>query len=248
MLATSSCKKENNTPTTPANTPPQVTTPGDAYGIIGVVRATGVYEVPSMPGMPTIDPIVYNIGTAIAGFWTSPGATSYVAAGNVSVNDSVLAQSNNAYAFQPKGASSGGDMGLNTSASSYNWEVSGSSDVVGFTRTFSGSQATMPSIGSITSSKDVATTESYTVTLNSSIMGADSIIWVLGGPDAHITRTTGTGISSYTFTAEEVGSLGKGDNAGIVQVAPYKLTSFTENGKKYYWIREAVAHQFVNLK
>lgn len=244
MLAVTSCNEGANAPTPPANEPPKVTTPGDGYGVLGVVRVNGVYSTPSYPGVPSYD-VEYTIGTAIAGFWATAGGTTYVPAGNVTVNDSALAQSNNAYAFQPKGVAAGDDIGLNTYAGQFYWNVTGSSDVEAFT--YSG-PCCLPNVGKITSDKDITTSAAYTVTLDSYISGGDSVIWILAGPDATITHTTGVGVNSHTFTAEEVGSVGKGDGAGLIQVAPYKITDFTANSKKYYYVRESVTYAFVNLK
>jgi hypothetical protein len=242
----SSCKKNETTnPTPPANNPPQVNTPSDGYGVIGVVKAQASYTTPSVPGVPSMD-IDYNIGTAFAAFSTSPGATTFVDAGNVTVNDSALTKTTtNSYAFTPKGAPTGSDIGLNTNTTTYNWTITGSSNVAAFTHTATGS---LPSIGKINSAKDINTANSYTITLTANASNCDSIIWVMIGPSGNVQKITGPSTSSCTFSAAEVGSLGKGDNSGIVQVAPYRISDFTKNGKKYYYVRESCATMFVNLK
>lgn len=245
-ISISSCKKNDTTaPTTPTNNPPQVNTPSDGFGVIGVVRAQASYTTPSVPGVPSMD-LDYNIGTAFAAFSTNAGATSFVDAGNVSVNDSALTKaSNNSYAFAPKGASTGSDIGLNTGGSTYNWIITGSGSVTAFTYAATG---TLPAIGKINSAKDINTANSYTITLSAPASNCDSIIWLMAGPSGSVQHTTAAGVSSYSFTAAEVGSLGKGDNAGLVQVAPYRVTDFTKNGKKYYYVRESCATKFVNLQ
>lgn len=247
LLGTVSCNKSNtnSTPTPPANKPPQVTTPSDAQGIIGVARVLASYSTPSVPGVPAMD-FDYKMGLAFAYFSDNFGSGTFYDAGNISVIDSALTKAaNNTYNYTPTGTPSGNDMGLNTSYNSYLWKVSGSSNVPGFTYSASGS---LPGIGKINSSKDINTSSSYTVTLASAPSNCDSIIWLMVGPSGSAQHTTGPSVSSYTFTAAEVGSLGKGDNVGLVQVAPYRINAFLTNGKKYYYVRESCATMFGNLK
>lgn len=248
LFAVTSCNKTNNntTPSSSLNTPPQVNTPSDAYGALGVIRVQTTFSTPAtVPGI-TIPPIDFDMGTAVAFFSNSTGSSTFVDAGNISVQDSALTKaSNNAYAFTPKGVPDGSDMGIATSGvSTYNWKVSGSSDVPAFNQSLSG---TMPVIGRISSSDNVTTSNSYTVSVASLPTNCDSVIWVMHGPSKSITHITAPQLS-YTFTAAEVGSLGKGDNAGIVQAAAYRVTSFTQNAKKYYYIRETCSTKSVSLK
>jgi hypothetical protein len=247
-ITVSSCKKDdnkNNQPTPPANTPPQVNTPGDGYGVLGVARVLTNFSTSSAPGVPSME-FDYIMGLAFAGFKDSPNANTFLDAGNVVVNDSALAKSaNNYYSFTPKGAPNGNDMGLNTTLSTYNWSVSGSSSVAGFTYVASGN---LPGIGKIKSSKDVNTSSSYTITLSAPATNCDSVLWIMIGPKGSVQHTTAPNTSSYTFSASEVGSIGKGDNMGLLQVAAYRVNDFSQNGKKYYYVRESVATLSVNLK
>ena len=245
VFALSSCnQKTTTTNNAPANNPPQVNTPSDAYGVLGVVRVLASYSTPSVPGVSSMD-LDYKMGVAFAGFSTTTGSATFDDAGNVSVNDSALTKlSNNYYGFTPKGAPNGSDMGISTSSYTYNWNITGSSSVSAFTYTASGY---LPGIGKINSSKEINTSSSYTVTLQTAPSNYDSVIWVMAGPSGSVSHITGPGVTSYTFTAAEVGSLGKGENSGLVQVAPYRITPFTKNGKKYYYIHESCATMFGNL-
>lgn len=248
LFAATSCNKNTNTNTksNALNTPPQVNTPSDAYGVLGVIRVQTSYTTPvSVPGV-TFPPVDFNMGTAIAYFTNSAGATTFVDAGNVSVSDSVLTKSSeNSYAFTPKGTPDGSDLGIATSGvSNYNWNISGSSNVPAFNKSLSG---VMPVMGRITSSDNVTTSSSYTISLPSVPTNCDSVIWVMIGPSGSVNHITIPQLS-YTFSAAEVGTLGKGDNIGIVQAAAYRVTDFTQNSKKYYYIRETCSTKSVSLK
>jgi hypothetical protein len=70
----------------------------------------------------------------------------------------------------------------------------------------------------------------------------------VSGPNASIQKVRAANTQSCTFTAAEMGTLGKGDNSGLLQIAPYRLTSSTQNGKKYYFVKETCVSKFVNLK
>lgn len=241
-----SCKKSStSTPTAPANTAPTVNTPKDAWGVMGVVRLQTSYTTPSYPGVPsyTID---YNIGSAVAAFSDAVGSATLVDAGTVKVNDSTLTKvQNNGYGFAPTGVATGSDLGLSTSAYTHNWVVSGSSSVTGFTYQHYGY---LPTVGTITSSSDVQTSAAYTLSVNNIANNCDSIIWIMAGPNGNVRHTTGPGVYSNSFSASEVGSLGKGDNVGLLQVTPYFVMPATINSKKYYFIKESCATKFVNLK
>jgi hypothetical protein len=241
-----SCNKgSTSTPTPPANTPPSVTAPSDAWGAMVVVKLKTAYTTPAYPGLPS-QTIAYNVGTAAAVFYNAVGATTFVDAGTTKVNDSLLTKlQNNGYAFSPTGIAAGSDLGLNLNGYSHNWTVSGSSNVTALSYSHSGY---LPNIGDVVSSTDVATNAAYTLTVDGTSYTADSMIWVLAGPSGHVQHVTGPGVFSNTFSASEVGTVGKGDNQGLVQVAPYFINSTTLNGKKYYFIKESCATKTVSLK
>ncbi|MCO5281486.1 MAG: hypothetical protein M9931_10600 [Chitinophagales bacterium] len=249
VLAASSCKKEDsntktNTPPN-ANTPPTVSTPSDAFGVLAVVRVQTAYTLPvAVPGTPSS--IMFSMGVASASFKDDVNATTLVDAGMVSVKDTVLSKvsNTNAYMFTPKGVPDGNNMGFSTNSSSFNWVVSGSSNVPAFNYTATGN---FPVVGELTNSKDINTANSYTASLSTIPVYCDSVIWLMAGPSGSVQHVTPPQ-SSYTFTATEVGSLGKGDNVGLVQAAGFRITPFTKNSKKYYHVHEACATMSVSLK
>ena len=238
-------KSSTTTPTAPANNPPTVATPSDAWGVMGVVKLQTSYTTPSYPGVPSMS-IDYNIVSALAAFSDAVGSANLVDAGAVKVNDSILTKlQNNGYAFSPKGVASGSDLGLSPSAYTHTWTVGGSGSVTGFSYQHFGY---LPTVGTISSSSDIQTSSSYTLSVNNIANNCDSIIWIMSGPNGNVRHTTGPGVYSNTFSASEVGTLGKGDNVGLVQVTPYYIMPATINSKKYYFIKESCATKFVNLK
>lgn len=247
VLLFSSCNKNENssTPTSPSNAPPKINAPSDADGIMGVVKSVVSMSTPSYPGVPAQDYEI-EMGLAFASFFDNPGSGNLVDAGNITCQDSVLEKvANHAYNFAPKGAPSTDGAGIATTLSRYSWNVSGGSSVSAFTYN---STLPLPKVERLNSSKDVNTSEAYTASLSVYPLNCDSIVWLMAGPNGSVVHIRPAGGTSYTFTAAEVGSLGKGDGVGMVQAAPFKLTPFTKNGKKYYHVTESCVTMMVNLK
>lgn len=238
IMCATSCKKDNNNTTPPTASTPQVATPSDADGFFVAVNTITTQEIPFI-GTQT-----FEIGTAAAGFFQSTGNTSnFKDGGTLSVKDSILTkQSNNSYVFQP---SQSNIEGINHTSSS-RWQCAGNSanNIQPFTYVHN---ANMPDLGLLTSSKDVQTGSDYTVSTNKAWY-ADSVIFIISGPNGSVVKVKPTNTTSCTFTASELGTLGKGDNSGLVQIAPYTISGTTINGKKYYFIKETVLSTFVNLK
>ena len=245
VASLSSCKKDTTTPTPPANNPPTVTTPSDAFGALLSIDLLTSFTTPAYPGVPSLN-VDYNIGTASAIFTISAGATTFQDAGTVICNDSTLTKaSNNGYIFSPNAVAAGSNIGLDNSVSQFNWSVSGSAAVTSFNFSHTG---TLPTIGSITSATSIPTNAAYTLAVSSTSFNADSIIWIMAGPNKNVQHVTAPGVTSSTFTAAEVASLGTGDNLGLLQVAPYRIVPFTKNGKQYYFVKERCVTKSVSLK
>lgn len=86
------------------------------------------------------------------------------------------------------------------------WTVAGSGNVPAFNYYHN---AYVPTIGTLTSTTDIQTSGAYTISV-ASISGADSVVFVLAGPDASIQKVKAGNTTSCTFTAAEVATLGKG--------------------------------------
>ncbi len=232
-----SCAKTNPAPTTPTATTPTVATPTDAFGAFVAVKTLTEQNVPFV-GIQTIE-----IGTAVGGFYSAANSGTWVDGGSLSVDDSILTkQTNNTYFYQ-MGQSN--PTGLNFSYYT-KWTIGGntSNSIPAFTYSHN---TNMPSLGSLTSAKEINTASDYTVE-TSTTSNSDSVIFIISGPNASIQKVKAGGTRSCLFTAAELGTLGKGDNSGLVQIAPYRIASTTQSGKKYYFIKETVLSTFVTLK
>jgi hypothetical protein len=232
-----SCKKADPTPTPPAATTPTIATPTDAFGAFVAVKTLTEQNVPFV-GVQVIE-----VGTAVGGFYSAANSGTWVDGGSLKVDDSTLTkQTNNTYFYQmgqsnPTGLSFG---------STTRWAIGGNAtnSIPTFNYTHSRS---MPSLGTLTSAKDITVASDYTIT-TSTTNNSDSVIFIISGPNASIQKVKAGNTRSCLFTAAELGTLGKGDNAGLVQIAPYNIASTTQSGKKYYFIKETVLSTFVNLK
>ena len=230
-----SCSKSTTTttPTAPSSSAPNVNTPSNADGALAAVQVITTQTVAGIT-------IPINIGTAAAWFGT---ASAYQDAGNVSIDGNALTKSSNAYVFQPTSSSPSG-LSFNYSTA---WVVSGNAANSIAAINYS-DNSSFPSIADINTTGTVSTSGSYTMSATSSVTNCDSVIFVITGPNAHVTHTAGPNTSSYTFTAAEMASLGTtSNNTGLLQIAPYRVNHQTINSKSYYFVKEACVSKFVNL-
>ena len=226
------CNKSTPTPTAPSSSAPSVSTPSNADGVLAAVQVITTQTVGGF-----IVPI--NIGTAAAWFGS---ASSYQDAGNVTTDGNALTKSSNAYIFQPTTANPSGLSFTSSTA----WVVTGNTanSIAAINYT---DNSSFPSITDISTSGTVSTSGSYTLSATSAVSG-DSVIFVIAGPNGHVTHTGGPNASSYTFTASEMASVGtSSNNTGLLQIAPYRVNHQTINSKSYYFVKEACVSKFVNL-
>lgn len=231
VATVSSCKKAT-TAAAPSTTPPSVTPPSDAAGAFAAV----ISKTNTTVGGITVP---LEIGLAVAWFGAS-GA--FVDGGNVTCNANALTKTNNAYAFQPASAT---PTGIDFSSSTVAWTGSGAGSVAAFSYN---DVSAFPSADDITSSTEVSTASSYTLTTSGTTGSQDSVIFNISGPNKNILKVLPAYTTSYTFTAAEMGTLGTGSNSGVIQIAPYRVNGQTINGKKYYFVKETCVTKFINLK
>jgi hypothetical protein len=235
LATVSSCKKTTTTPTPPNNAAPTVTAPSDADGAFVLVN-TITYNITTAPIIGTIISKI-ELGTAAA--WLG-APNAFVDAGAIKCQDSLLTkQANNAYVFVPNSLT-----GINKSSNT-KWDVAGAGSVTGFSFTHS---ASFPSVDSIENAVDVNTANDFTLSSKGFVSNSDSVIFVVSGPNGSVQKIKPSNTKSCTFTASEMSTVGTGNNSGLLQIAPYRLTSSTLNGKKYYFVKETCVSKFVNLK
>lgn len=226
-----SCSKTETT--TPSSNAPSVSYPTDANGAMAAVKVITTQTVAGY-----VVPI--EIGTAVAWFGS---ASNFKDAGTVTCDGNTLSKSNNAYVYTPSQTS---PEGLSFSSSTA-WAASGNSsnNINSFSYT---DVSNFPYISDISGGDDVLTTGSFTLSASSYVSG-DSVIFVVSGPKKTITAIEHGAVSSHTFSAAEMASVGTtGGKTGLVQIAPYRVNGQTINGKKYYFVKEACVSKFVNLK
>ena len=225
------CNK-STTSTTPSSSAPTVTTPSDADGAMAAVQVITTQTVAGFT-------IPINIGTAVAWFGS---ASSYKDAGNVSCATNALTKSNNAYVFQPSQSS---PQGI-TFSSNVTWDVTGNTGN-GISAFNYSDNSTFPSLSDINNSGTVSAAGSFTLSATSAVYG-DSVIFVVAGSQKHISYIAGPNISSHTFSAAEMATVGaSGNNTGLLQIAPYIVNHQTINSKSYYFVKETCVSKFVTI-
>jgi hypothetical protein len=244
-LTFTSCKKEEaeETPTTPTTPPPTASTPGnplptptDANGILASIKTWSVVSTP-------LGNQYLEIGVASAAFFNPSAPNTFLNAGNVSVEGTALTkQNNNAYVYTPGTTNPTGINFDNNIA----WSVQGNADVDQLNTSH---LTNIPQIQKINVNANQSISGSLTVgldnTANNNLFTADSVIFTLVGPSKAIVKTVAANNPSYSFTASEISSLGKG--SGFVQMAAYDMEKITmPSGKNYYLIAEGV--QTVSVK
>jgi hypothetical protein len=225
-------KKPEETPTEqPQPNPTGSTTPQFTSGE-GTLVAVKSESTTSTP----FGPIVNTVGTAVAVFYNTPGASTFLDAGTVKTNEKTLTkQSNNSYVFQP---SVNAPEGIEFDSSPIHWEVSGSGNVgtidefitMGF-----------PTVEQITSGGTASKSAGYTLT-TSAVTGADSVIFLVGD----VVRTVSGNATSHSFTSGDLSGLNKGTT--IAQIAAYIIDSRSVDGKTYHFVNETVVSKTITIE
>jgi len=204
-------------------------TPSDADGTCVAVQSASITDTP-------IGPITTILGTAVAVF-TDDLFSSFISAGTVSCNANELTLNpNNSYVFDqitqtnPTGITYSGDV---------MWSVTGGNGIASFDH--NANNLGFPSVGAITSSDQIDTTNDYTLTC-ASVSGADSTLFLIGGT----TKTLAGSQTSCTFTAAELADVSTGTN--IAQVAAYTIAPTDFGDTRIYFVNEMVQSKTVTVQ
>ncbi len=159
---------------------------------------------------------------------------SNVDVGTVKVNNNTLTKNDdNSYYWSPSNSTS-----FNNDV---NWFISGGN---GFSITDTTITTGFPSVDKINSSATVNISSGYTLS-TSSVTGADSVLFVISGPDGVVERMQSGNATSYTFSSSDLSSVGTG--SGVVMIAPFKVVKTLKDNKNWYYINEEVATQNVTI-
>lgn len=220
-------QQNNTTPIPPSGSIP-LPEFADAHGVLAVTKAKTVQSGVSI-----------SVGVATAAFYTNAGDSVFADAGTVKVESKDLTkQSNNAYTFVPSQTEPAGISFTDP----ISWEVSGNGSITAFNQDLTGSY---PDADSVTSALTFDNNSAYTLTATG-ITGADSVLFmVVGSTGAYVVKYLGGTASSCTFTQAEMGAIPAG--TGLVQVVPMKITSTTNGGRKYYFLRQTSVSKTVTI-
>jgi len=237
FLASCSKDDDSNTSTPPptASTPSTVPDIADANGVLVSVKSISWTINPLFPL-----PIITQIGTAVAVFSDNPGSSTFVNAGTVQCESNFLArQGNNSYVFAPSVTAPTG-ISFNNDPE---WAVQGAGSIPPLNRT---TTMGFPSgIDSVSNGTTINKSNDYILTSAGNINNSDSVLFIVAGPSATLSRTLPGNTTSCTFSSIEMGTIGTGN--GIVQIVPYNIESTTTGGKKFYFVNELVVSRNVTI-
>jgi len=236
-VAFASCDPADVTPTPdPTPAPPATSSPTFSDGdgaIIALVTRTST----STP-MGNVD---IDLGTGVAVFGNlSTGA--YTNAGNVTLNGKALKRNeNNSYVYVP---SMTDVTGIDLS-SNIKWVV----ETPSFTYDAATSGRDMPvASGAISfTGASLNASEAFTLSVSGSINNADSVYFQINGPSKSILKRMGGSTTSVTFTAAEMGSLGKSAGCSMT-IAPWNHEQKTLGGKTIHIVNELALSKVVEIK
>lgn len=196
---------------------------GDGIGVMAAVTTVTYTTVMGTP-FPT------ELNTAVAAFMSTPGSTTYVDAGNVSLNSAALKKyDNNTYLYD--------NVLSPISFSSIQWTVEGKNDVPAVNKTVTRGMPEFSDYSGLPSS--VSKSAGFSVSLGSNVSNADSVYVVFSDMGDHylIKRVKGNG-ASVTFSASDLADFKTG--TALLQVAPWNYSSESISGKLFYFVNEAV--------
>jgi hypothetical protein len=241
VLSFTACKKEEaSAPTTPNNnnSTPTVNTTPNFVGAGGVCAAVQTRTSQTVAGIP----FTFDVGTGAATFWNTVG--TYLDAGSSTLNnESLTKNANNIYSYSP-GTSNPSGIDFSSNGGNVTWTFSGNSanSITAINRTIS---IGFPSVDSINiASTTISHATDFTLQCPS-ISNSDSVLFIVAGPSASLTFTGGGGSTSHTFRAAEMGTIGTG--TGIVEIVPYRFTSFTEGSRVIYYVNETAVTKMVTI-
>lgn len=237
-----SCTKDESTPTpTPTPTPTTpvasgATTPTYGTGD-GAIVALMTRTTTSTP-MGSVD---FDLGTGVAVFGNLSTGT-YNDAGKITLNGTELVkQANNSYVYTPAATN---PSGINLS-SNINWMVTTPS----FTYNAGGSSGRgMPSAGKMAGTyTSVSSSSDFTLAVDGSISNADSVYFQINGSKKSLLKRTAGTVTSVTFTAAEMGTLGA-VTGGSVTICPWNHQLKTLGGKSIHVINELALSRVIEIK
>ena len=199
-------------------------------------------QVVSYQDIPFVGEIAVYTDVATAAVLETQNATSYLEAGDVSVNTHSLSPvDNNAYVLPSPSAPT--DLDFDFSTSSQNeWVIGGSTNVTAFNHT-----TTDQTPGDIKFSMDysnVNTANNLVLEVENYPINTDSILFVVAFENTTLTKTVGSPNKSATFTSAE---LSGASGSGVVQAAAYNFELVTISSKNYYFINESVVSQIAEF-
>jgi len=245
-ITVASCKKDE--PATPTTTPTTPTTPTTSAST-APTPATGSVDGLLLSLMLDVNTTTagYNVKVktenAMASFFPATGSSTMIYGGAVSVNSiSLDTTANNSYFKTATVGMTPSD--LDFEGGHANWSIGGAGSVPAFTYNYN---STFPEYTG-TVPESITRSSGLTISLGSNISGADSVIIFIAKGSTSLTRTFAGSASSATISASDLAAFpAVTDKTAILEIVPYKLTTRTQSGKTYAFVKEYAAVRYVNM-
>lgn len=194
----------------------------DSYGVLVAIKSISYQEVAGIQ-------IPIEVNTASATFVSSPGSSTFVDAGNVSLNNKELTkQANNSYVYQ--------DLVNPLSFNSVSWNVSGANGIP--LVAYSDNRPWPSFSGFSTLPASVSKSAGITVTLGSAVSNADSVYLIVASGDGKFAiKRAGGNAAEVTLTSADLNEIGTG--TGIIQLVPWSFKMEDVESKDFYFVLEA---------
>lgn len=225
-VALSGCTKKENTdpPINTDNTPNYANFSfPNSYGIMIAIKSVSYQEVAGIQ-------IPIEVNTASSAFVSSPGSSTFIDAGQVSLNSKILSrQSNNTYVYL--------DLLNPLNFSTITWNVAGANGIPMFDYT---DDQPWPSFnGLATLPATVTRSAGISLNLDGSVSNADSVYLILASNDGKyaIKRVVGNA-AEITLSAGELSGVSAG--SGMIQLIPWSFKKEDFDSKDFYFVLESV--------
>jgi len=226
IVALSGCSKKDNTD--PSNTTSTTTNYAsfsfeNSYGVLVAIKSISYQEAAGIQ-------IPIEVNTASATFVSSPGSSTFIDAGQVTLNTKVLSkETNNSYIYQ--------DLLNPLNFNTVSWSVTGANGIP--TIAYSDDKPWPSFNGFTTLPATVTKSAGVTVNLNSAVSNADSVYLILASNDGNfaIKRVSGNA-ADVTLSASEISGITAG--SGMIQLVPWSFKKEDFDSKDFYFVLEAV--------
>lgn len=241
-----SCQKEEVVPDILDNEEiPRSFVPAYSFKANDATAVLHALNTVSYKDVAIIGPQKIDLNTAVAYFFSSPGSKPFVDAGSVNCEGRSLSKDTaSLYFYNPSGTD------VITFNGTTDWSISGNVSSGIPLLNFS-SSSTIPTYNGVyngTLTANINRANDLTINLIGAVFNADSVFVTVSSGNNFVQKVVASS-SNCTFLSAELLGLGSsnGSDSGVIQVAPFKVDTQINAGKKFYFINQAAYTKSVTI-